>query len=242
MQEETQAGEQVESGVTIDRKRPAIKPQPGRVRVSTAQPIDAEDSETRRRARGERSAERRWRHVAWLMSGVLAAGLLTSVGPPASAQTTPSIRLELARVQLATARYFSVARAERDGYQPITGCIASPGVGAMGIHYANARLMNDGVVDPERPDILLYMPEGRGLRLVGVEYWVADADQDLTTSGDRPAAFGQPFNGPMAGHVPGMPVHFDLHVWVWKTNPAGVFASYNPALRCPDTVPSGTAH
>ena len=27
--------------------------------------------------------------------------------------------------------------------------------------------------------------------------------------------------------------HYDLHVWLWKTNPAGTFAATNPALKCP---------
>ncbi len=42
--------------------------------------------------------------------------------------------------------------------------------------------------------------------------------------------------GPMEGRQPLLPEglhHYDLHVWLWKTNPAGVFAPTNPALRCP---------
>ena len=36
--------------------------------------------------------------------------------------------------------------------------------------------------------------------------------------------FGRGFDGPMEGHEPGMPVHYDLHAWVWKRNPGGTFA------------------
>lgn len=44
--------------------------------------------------------------------------------------------------------------------------------------------------------------------------------------------FGQPFDGPMPGHEPGMPVHYDLHVWVGRANPAGVFSPWNPKVSC----------
>jgi hypothetical protein len=37
----------------------------------------------------------------------------------------------------------------------------------------------------------------------------------------------------MEGHEPGMPVHYDLHAWIFKHNPAGVFAQYNPRVTCP---------
>jgi hypothetical protein len=30
-----------------------------------------------------------------------------------------------------------------------------------------------------------------------------------------------------------MPVHYDLHAWVWKRNPAGTFAMWNPRVECP---------
>jgi hypothetical protein len=34
-------------------------------------------------------------------------------------------------------------------------------------------------------------------------------------------------------HEPGMPVHYDLHAWIWKRNPAGTFAMWNPRVECP---------
>jgi hypothetical protein len=30
-----------------------------------------------------------------------------------------------------------------------------------------------------------------------------------------------------------MPVHYDLHVWLWEDNPSGLFAMFNPSLSCP---------
>jgi hypothetical protein len=29
-----------------------------------------------------------------------------------------------------------------------------------------------------------------------------------------------------------MPVHYDLHVWLFDSNPAGVFAAWNPSVDC----------
>jgi hypothetical protein len=40
----------------------------------------------------------------------------------------------------------------------------------------------------------------------------------------------------MEGHHPLMPLdlhHYDLHVWLWKKNPAGLFSATNPDVKCP---------
>jgi hypothetical protein len=92
----------------------------------------------------------------------------------------------------------------------------------------------DNELDIAEPEILLYATDGQGrLGLVSVEYFKPDADGDLGTSGDKPSLFGQPFDGPMPGHAPGMPVHYDLHVWLWQNNPSGMFAQWNPTVTCP---------
>ena len=75
-------------------------------------------------------------------------------------------------------------------------------------------------------------PEGG----MGVHYThpgLAD-DGRLDTDEDRPYLFGRGFDGPMEGHEPGMPMHYDLHAWVWKRNPAGTFAMWNPRVECPE--------
>ena len=86
-----------------------------------------------------------------------------------------------------------------------------------------------------KPEILVYEPTPSGkLRLGAIGYFQADADQDLATDPDRPQLFSMPFDGPMLGHETGMPVHYDLHVWLYRHNPAGLFAMWNPRVRCPD--------
>jgi hypothetical protein len=142
-------------------------------------------------------------------------------------------RKALAEVRRATAKYHNVNKAIADGFIPTEHCVSEPGSGGMGYHYVNPAHLLDGVINPRRPEILVYVPSPSGPRLAAVEYMQVDADQDVTTDGDRPSVLGQPFDGPMPGHEPGMPVHYDKHVWLWKHNPAGMFAPWNPAVTCP---------
>lgn len=159
--------------------------------------------------------------------------LLLSLAAVLAVAVAASPSNDLQALKAATARYHSFAQAERDGYT-VAGepCVAAP-PGTMGIHAVNPALLADPAIDPLRPEILLYVPKQNGkLKLVGVEYLKFDADGNLATDDDRPSLFGQPFDGPMAGHTPTMPVHYDLHVWVWKDNPSGLFAMFNPSLSC----------
>jgi hypothetical protein len=167
---------------------------------------------------------------------IAAAGVLTVLGAtmiaPAFAGDGPLPR-EVQEVRAAVARYHSFEQAERDGYT-VEGepCVASP-AGTMGIHAVNPPLLADNAIDARQPELLLYVPKSNGkLELVGVEYWKVDIDQNLGTDGDRPSVLGQPFDGPMLGHTPTMPIHYDLHVWVAEANPSGLFAMFNPAISC----------
>ena len=137
-------------------------------------------------------------------------------------------------VKAATARYHSFKQAKKAGYTVVgEPCVASP-LGTMGIHAINPTLMADPAIDPLQPEIVLYAPKNKHgkLRLIGLEYWKADADGDLATDGDRPSVLGQQFDGPMPGHNPTMPVHYDVHVWLFEENPSGFFAPFNPNLSC----------
>jgi hypothetical protein len=161
------------------------------------------------------------------------AGVLVVLVATLTAAASPSD--ELQAVKAATARYHSFEQAQAAGYT-IAGepCVAGPGLAAMGIHAVNPALMGDPAINPMQPEILLYLPDANGrLELIGVEYFKVDADQNLATDADRPSIFGQPFDGPMPGHNPTMPIHYDLHVWLWADNPAGLFAPFNPSLSCP---------
>lgn len=135
----------------------------------------------------------------------------------------------LGAVRAFTDQYHSEAAAVADGFQPTDECV--PG---MGYHYLNISRIDDRL-QPNRPESLLYASTADGGReLAGAEWLVIDRDQDLSTDDDRPSLFGHDFDGPMPGHVPGMPIHYDLHAYAWVTNRAGAFATWNATMTCPD--------
>ena len=84
----------------------------------------------------------------------------------------------------------------------------------------------------EEPELLLYEPEKNGqLRLVGLEYVVLKSAWDATHS-SPPSLFGQQFNFTDAPNRYGLPPFYSLHAWIWKNNPAGMFAMWNPDVSC----------
>ena len=154
------------------------------------------------------------------------AGLLASV-LGISAASAGSGQGDLAAVRQATVQYHNVDAAIADGYEPLGECV--PG---MGYHYVN--LSQFGKMDPLVPDALTYATNSAGqLRLVAAEWFKVDADQNVGTDSDRPSMFGKEFDGPMPGHAPGMPIHYDLHAYLWQGNPDGVLATFNPNVHCP---------
>ncbi|HEY2887952.1 MAG TPA: hypothetical protein VGJ17_05010 [Candidatus Limnocylindrales bacterium] len=144
--------------------------------------------------------------------------------------------------------YHDYAKAAAAGYsvgqEP---CVSSP-AGTMGIHASNPGIIGTGVIDALKPQILIYLPRTDGtLRLVAVEYWHvalantangpapwfgADAPP-LGFFNPAPSVLGHTFDGPMAGHNPQMPWHYDLHAWVIENNPTGTFSQWNPSISCP---------
>jgi hypothetical protein len=164
----------------------------------------------------------RWGAV--LLGAVMIASLAALA--PASADQDQK---QFAKVRQATAQYHNEARAIADGYTRTDECV--PG---MGYHYVNYELFG-APLDVLRPAALLYAPNGKdGRKLIGVEYFVVDEDQNPGTHNSTvPTLFGQRFDGPMPGHGPGMPVHYDLHAYIWTTNPSGTLATWNPEVTCP---------
>lgn len=168
-------------------------------------------------------------------AALLAAAGATLVAAGGAATADPDTgrtadKAALRHVRDVTAAYRDVDAALADGFTATTACTESP-AGGMGLHYINWERLA-APVDPDRPPILLYRKVGAHLELMGAEWFQPDADQDLSTDGDRPSLFGHPFNGPMPGHEAGMPIHFDLHVWAWHSNPSGDFEPWNPTVSC----------
>jgi hypothetical protein len=130
--------------------------------------------------------------------------------------TTQEIGRDLAAARAASAEYHRVEVALADGFIDTGHCVALPdGSGGMGYHFVNPVRMDDDHIDVREPEALLYEKDARGrLRLTGVEY--------IGNQGD--ALFGQTFTPTPAGPA--------LHVWLWKHNPSGMFADFNPNVTC----------
>lgn len=128
------------------------------------------------------------------------------------------------QVHAATARFHSTVQAKKAGYAETHECVAVPGLGGMGYHWANESLV-DPVFDALRPEVMLYEADRNGnLKLVAVEYIVIDVGQPA------PTFAGQPFD---VGGTPVPVPHWSLHVWLHKPNPTGVFMPFNPDVSCP---------
>jgi hypothetical protein len=168
--------------------------------------------------------------------GVAAAALaIVAVAVPAAGAVGVSdadANRDLARARRATAGFHSVTAAESAGYMTSEECVSSP-EGTMGVHYVNVDLITDGVLDAANPEALLYLPSGDATKLVAVEYIALDADQDAATDDDRPVLFGRGFEGPFQGNGPDEPVVYTLHAWIWRGNPSGILAAWNPSISCP---------
>lgn len=136
-------------------------------------------------------------------------------------------------VQDATDRFHEVGQAEAEGYQLQFGCVSGPDLGAMGLHFVNMKLVNDGELKPESPEIVLYepLPNGR-VRLTGADYLIPAAVWDAKHPMDPPQLNGQLFHLFDSPNRFGLPAFYTLHVWAWKENPNGTFTNWNPNVSC----------
>jgi hypothetical protein len=134
-------------------------------------------------------------------------------------------------VRQATSQFRKVDSAEAAGYGLFHGCVSGPQEGAMGIHYVNGDLVGDGEIDASQPEALIYEIRDGSLQLVGVEYVVIaeawDANHEMP-----PTLMGQVFHYVGAPNRYRIPAFYELHVWVWKTNPNGMFTDWNPKVSC----------
>ena len=139
---------------------------------------------------------------------------------------------QLVALRQVTARYENFNQAFAAGYQAkITSCWAHATRGAMGYHYADPTLL-DATIDLLRPEVLMYEPNPAGvLNLVGMEYIVpkdawTQAGHDPADPADVPTLLGQAFTPHSS-----LPI-FKLHIWLWRNNPQGTFADWNPKVTC----------
>ena len=174
---------------------------------------------------------------------------------PASTPGEPS----LSQIRAATDRFRDVNVALAEGYvrDPLNLCDTAEmmgrptELGAMGVHFfrpdllgiagpPNPRVIGTGIhTDFLRPSILIYEPQPDGsLELVAVENLVFAEAWKAAGHDAHPSFHGVTYDTMIDD--PSTPAdeahlfepHHDRHVWIYRENPNGVFAPFNPAVTC----------
>ncbi|MFC7497435.1 MULTISPECIES: hypothetical protein [unclassified Nocardioides] len=158
-------------------------------------------------------------------------------GPGHGPEPGPKVRAQVEDVRDHTAKYRHPKRAKADGYALLRdaagiACIDDP-AGGMGVHLVDGDAVADGRARAGHPEALVYEPTAHGKRLVAVEYVVFRSDWRAKHPTGRPRLFGRPFHFVGADNRYGLPPFYELHLWAWKHNPAGLFDDWNPRVHCP---------
>ena len=193
------------------------------------------------------------------MKLLLLGAAFVSLAATASSTPLPSGEPTLDEVRALTAKYQDVSAALAEGYirDPFDLCdtadmMGRPAeLGAMGVHYfrpdllgvtapPNPRVNGTGIhTDFRRPAILIYEPQADGaMRLVAVENLVFAAAWHAAGHEAPPSfqgvAYDRMVDDPETrvdeAHM--FEPHYDRHVWLYRDNPNGVFAMFNPEVSC----------
>jgi hypothetical protein len=173
--------------------------------------------------------------------------------------SSPSREPSLKEVRAATERFRDVKVAVAEGYvrDPGNMCDAAEmmgrpkELGVMGVHYfrpdllgitgpPNPRVSGTGThTDFNKPSILIYEPQAdSSLQLVAVENLVFIKAWEAAGNSAPPSFQGVKYDTMVddpktevdEAHM--FEPHYDRHVWIYRDNPNGVFAQYNPNVTC----------
>ncbi len=187
----------------------------------------------------------------------VALGLAALWAAPSTGHTK-DIKAVVAEIKAANERFTDVNVALAEGYIPDpTGmCVVAemegypPEDGAMGIHYFRPDLLGITAVEPRvdgtgthtdylNPGVLIYEPQADGsLELVAVENLVFKQAWKAAGNDGPPSFAGHQWyhmvNDPSTDidEAHGFEPHYELHAWVFRENPNGPFAQFNPAVTC----------
>lgn len=190
-----------------------------------------------------------------------AAIVAASMSPPAAAPAPENAGAEptLDQIRAATERFQDVKVALAEGYIPPPGNMCEVAemigydsqLGGMGIHYfrpdllgitapPNPRVDGNGThTDFLKPAILIYEPRADGsLELVAVENLVFEKAWHAAGNKGRPTFHGVPYDhmydkpDTAADEAHMFEPHYDRHVWLYRPNPNGLFAQFNPTVTC----------
>lgn len=198
--------------------------------------------------------------VAIVVAASAAFGLTRmSEAPVGAAVSTAAAEPDLAAVRKATERFRDIKVALAEGYirDPFDLCdtaemMGRPAtLGAMGVHYFKPDVLGiTGPPDPKvrgtgihtdflRPSILIYEPQANGsFELVAVENLAFEDAWKKAGHTEPPSFYGVAYNymaddpKTAADEAHQFAPHFDRHVWIYRENPNGVFAPFNPNVTC----------
>lgn len=130
----------------------------------------------------------------------------------------------------------------------------------MGVHYLRPDLLQITATEPRvdgngthtdfaTPAVLLYEPQADGsMELVGIENLAFERAWKEAGHSAPPSYMGVPYD-----HMVDDPAteldeahhfepHYDRHVWLFRENPNGPFAQFNPEVTCEHHVPPEAGH
>ena len=199
-----------------------------------------------------------WTFAGIVFAGAVAAAAAGAYAATGRSKPGPG-EPTLSEVKLLTKRFRDVNVALAEGYVRDPGNVCDDAqmmgrpasAGAMGIHYFRPDLLGitkppsprvDGTgthTDFRKPSILIYEPQADGsLELVAVENLVFAKAWHDAGNAEPPSFHGVPWDS--MKDDPNTPTdeahmfeaHYDRHVWIYRTNPNGVFAQFNPNVTC----------
>ena len=202
-----------------------------------------------------------------LTATMIATAALAAAAPAPvlPVQTEPTIE----EVRAATERFRDVKAALAEGYlpDPANRCETAAAMGlpkelgGMGIHYFRPDLLGiDGPPNPKvngtgvhtdfrTPAILIYEPRADGsLELVAVENLVFEKAWKAAGNAAPPSFHGSQYERMADDPATAMDEahhfepHYDKHVWLYRTNPKGMYTPFNPAVTCEHAKGSGAPH
>jgi hypothetical protein len=190
----------------------------------------------------------------------------------ATMPTEPS----LGQVKALAQKYRDVNVAKAEGYTTDHKCTTAEMLGfpteqgAMGLHYVRRDLLGlprtsappgSGRVhgtgtytDFRRPSMLVYEPEADGsLQLVAVENLVFASAWQAAGNNGPPTFHGRTYvllaDKPetKVDEAHGWEPHYELHAWVFRHNPNGMYAEFSPLVTCrynkmPEAQPAAMGH
>ncbi|HSK18313.1 MAG TPA: hypothetical protein VK912_04190 [Longimicrobiales bacterium] len=158
----------------------------------------------------------------------------------ALAGPSPAFQKKMAELRKWSAPFHNLDAAAAAGYDLNFGCVdetvngVDPSIArGMGYHVTrgDVDIVNDGVIDIDQPEFLVYAPHQndaqlpkeerlRAARLVAFDYYVPASEW---LDPDPPEFFGMPFHWSEAfqGWI--------RHFYLWGNNPDGITSDFNPA-------------